>query len=209
VTKPRSREAGSVSSAHADSGLWPLLLGSPPYNACPWTTGEFFPAMMSSPDDHDPAAYLADQWRDYADVSVTAPFGARWPGLAEPPATVGTPDEAAGDLAEHLLADSAVLHDWEDRFGARVVGWSGRRYSRSVPPTHRPRSNKPCGSPRSISRSARTTSGKAQARSRLTPSSSSACRRGRSGGIEAQTGPSTSTAALSARKPLARTNWAE
>ena len=125
MTKPRSREAGSVSSAHADSGLWPLLLGSAPYNACPWTTGEFFPAMMSSPDDHDPAAYLADQWRDYADVSVTAPFGARWPGLAEPPATVGTPDEAAGDLAEHLLADSAVLHDWEDRFGARVVGLVG------------------------------------------------------------------------------------
>ncbi|MEJ2856879.1 MULTISPECIES: DUF4253 domain-containing protein [unclassified Saccharothrix] len=95
---------------HARSGLWPLLLDALDDQAedyRPWGSGEFVPGEMSSPDEHDPAALLADWWAQYAEPAepTTAPFGARWPGLAPAPDEVGEPDAVADGLAEHLLSE--------------------------------------------------------------------------------------------------------
>ncbi|MBW4718358.1 DUF4253 domain-containing protein [Saccharothrix sp. SC076] len=135
----------------------------------PWGEGEVAPEDMSSPDDHDAAALLAEWWRDHTGPDeddalspaerdgVTAPYG-DWPGLAPTTATTADPEHAAVDLAETLFAVfgtmrlglvraergadaltalgwtgpvncigdtaevSAVVRDWERRFGARVVG---------------------------------------------------------------------------------------
>jgi hypothetical protein len=155
------------------SGLWPLLLGSLPYRRDPgefrpWTSGELFPDMISSPDLHDPAALMAEWWRQYTEdeedddfpqeIERLAPYGRQWPGPAPARAFDGDPDAFAHEYAAHLISHdrsmrlglvaaargadalsnsgwvgpanytndtaeiSAVITDWEDRFGARVIG---------------------------------------------------------------------------------------
>ncbi|TQM85218.1 uncharacterized protein DUF4253 [Saccharothrix saharensis] len=132
-------------AAHAESGLWPLLLDSlddddPDYR--PWGNGEVLPDEMSSPDEHDPAALLARWWADCTsgdpdDVlspaereAVTAPFGRTWPGSAPHARPAADPGPIADGLAEHLLAGHPSLRLGlvaADR-GAdalTVAGWTG------------------------------------------------------------------------------------
>ncbi|MFF2146839.1 DUF4253 domain-containing protein [Kitasatospora sp. NPDC058190] len=97
--------------AHAQSGLWPLLLS--PLNDVdpdfrPWLSGELDPGRASDPAEHDPAAVLREWWEPGEDLEpedteeefeALAPYGAAWPGLA-PAATV--PDGAADAEARGL-----------------------------------------------------------------------------------------------------------
>jgi hypothetical protein len=128
---------------HPRSGLWPLLLdtlSSDPRR--PWDDGELWPASMSHPGDHDPdgcwrqgAAYTAtgddDDVLPPADrVAVTAPYGQRWPGLADPGEVRMDPDEHADRCAEDLLRSRPGLRLGlvaVDRGGAAlsVAGWQG------------------------------------------------------------------------------------
>ncbi|MEV0005148.1 DUF4253 domain-containing protein [Micromonospora sp. NPDC050980] len=129
-------------SRHDDSGLWPLLLtGLPRDERRPWADGEVFPAHMTAPDLHDAAELLARWWADRAEadeeedagaeadrVAATAPFGRRWPGLAEP----GDPAGSAGHVAEpcpgNLLWAPARLGLVPASRGAdtlALTGWSG------------------------------------------------------------------------------------
>ncbi len=158
---------------HGRSGLWPLLLDAlddDDEDYRPWANGEVVPGEMSSPDEHDAAALLADWWAEHTAedpddtlspdkrLAVTAPYGRGWPGVASARPARTDPEHAADGLAGELLAGhgsmrlglvatgrgadavtvagwmgpmnyfgdtaqlSAVLRDWEDRFGARVVG---------------------------------------------------------------------------------------
>jgi hypothetical protein len=100
---------------HSRSGLWPLLLrplSDEPSR--PWEDGELWPDDMSSPDEHDPEALLAQWWQDNTvtdpeqdDLSpaerlaITAPYGQHWPGLA-PSAKRDDPDRVADTLAAEL-----------------------------------------------------------------------------------------------------------
>ncbi|MFB7271382.1 DUF4253 domain-containing protein [Streptomyces sp. NPDC056244] len=177
-----------IRAEHGRTGLWPLLLdaldpGDGEFR--PWESGELFPDSVSSSETHDPAELLAYWWQEHTAVdedddplapderlAVTAPFGARWPGLAPRHTAVGDPDELADEYAEHFAAGrphlrlglvvagcgadaltvagwggpvnyggiakfSAVVRDWEQRFGARVVavGFSTLHLSIATPPT--------------------------------------------------------------------------
>lgn len=129
---------------HPRSGLWPLLLR--PLGADepgrPWDDGELWPDDMSSPDEHDPEALLAQWWQAYTTpdpeqddlspaerLAITAPYGQQWPGLA-PSAVRDDPDVVAQTLAAELPSFRAT---WRlglvaaDR-GAdalTVAGWMG------------------------------------------------------------------------------------
>ncbi|MBC6447113.1 DUF4253 domain-containing protein [Actinokineospora xionganensis] len=188
----RSPESGlwaRLRAEHGRSGLWPLLLQAHDVDDDefrPWGAGELFPAGMSKPQGHDPAALLAGWWADHTTVAedvdmlppaerlaVTAPYGRDWPGLAPSADRGNDPDRVADDLADELLAVfsklrlglvaadrgsdaltvagwvgplnhtndtaeiSAVVADWERRFGVRVVGVGFATLDLSVaaPPT--------------------------------------------------------------------------
>jgi hypothetical protein len=110
--------------AYADrsrSGLWPLLLAALPSGEefRPWGSGELSFDRITPPDRHDPAWLLAAWWAQYTRYdpgtdtldsqagrhAVTAPFGARWPGLApagKPEA--GDPGSAARRCATEMLS---------------------------------------------------------------------------------------------------------
>lgn len=175
---------------HGRSGLWPLLLQAHADDDefRPWGAGELFPAGMSKPQEHDPAALLARWWAGYTTVAedadmpspaerlaVTAPYGRDWPGVAPSVGMGNDPDRVADDLAHELPAASsklrlglvaadrgsdaltvvgwdgpvnytndtaeisAVVADWERRFGVRVVGVGFATLDLSVaaPPTTR------------------------------------------------------------------------
>ncbi|OKK05808.1 hypothetical protein AMK26_06715 [Streptomyces sp. CB03234] len=113
--------------AREAAGMQPLLLTETQY---------FHPSQVADPDDHDPAATLADLWDELAqeeDAGTLTPFSATWPGLA--PASDGAtdPDATAARITTELLHDD----DWLK--GARgalvparrsadipaVLGWSG------------------------------------------------------------------------------------
>ncbi|MER7894550.1 DUF4253 domain-containing protein [Micromonospora sp. NPDC094482] len=167
---------GPLRGAHAESGLWPLLLLGSKHVAAesrPWADGEMYPGDMSHPGEHDAASLLARWWYQHTSsddedmlspserLAVTAPYGRQWPGIA-PVATEqidsgrnadgyaevllrSHPGMRLGLVASERGADSlavagwwgaanytndtaeisAVLRDWEDRFGVRVVGLSG------------------------------------------------------------------------------------
>ncbi len=130
----------------------------------PWATGELYPEDMSSPQAHDPAALLAAWWDKYADeewpglapgrepvrrpdevaAEFAEAFAARKPyirlGLvaadrgadALTAAGWSGPANYDNDTAKF----SAVVRDWERRFGARVVavGFDTLHLSVAAPP---------------------------------------------------------------------------
>lgn len=128
---------------HATSGLWPLLLGGlDGEEDRPWIEGELYPEDTSTPGDHDPAALLADWWRDHTETDeedmltpedrreITAPYGLRWPGLAPQGTALADPDDLAAEYAAELLRTYPTMRLGlvaADR-GAdtlTVTGWSG------------------------------------------------------------------------------------
>lgn len=176
-----------IQTEHTTSGLWPLLLDSPDSDRGdfrPWGSGEIFPEQMSSPASHDPAGLLAQWWAAHTAIAeddvlpaaerltVTAPFGQSWPGLAPGRETATNADQLAGEYAHAFLTNrpqsrlglviaasgaealttagwagpcnydndtakfSAVIADWEHRFGTRVVavGFSTLHISIAAPP---------------------------------------------------------------------------
>ncbi|GAA0558217.1 DUF4253 domain-containing protein [Paractinoplanes ferrugineus] len=126
----------SLYAAHPAGGLYPILLDHLPGDPRrPWDDGELWPGLMSSPDDHDAAEVLAGRWTANADpsraaVPVTTPFGAEWPGLADPIRPGTDPDEQAVEGVRALLARDPSL-----RLGlvaaargsdaVAVCGWTG------------------------------------------------------------------------------------
>ncbi|MER7754744.1 DUF4253 domain-containing protein [Kitasatospora sp. NPDC097643] len=115
---------GQLHRAHPQSGLYPLLLApladEPDFR--PWLSGELFPALVSDPAHHDPAALLRGWWEgpnvedeeeDEDDFDpVLAPYDATWPGLAADPVPlpcVADAGECARILAAGLEADGGRL----------------------------------------------------------------------------------------------------
>lgn len=122
---------------HPRSGLWPFALEEHSWNDSefrPWASGELYPSHMSSPDRCDAATVLDVWWQRYAGQedgsSLTAPYGADWPGLAEgarfAPEAVA---EAASGLAGELFADKSrrigLVAAPDDVTALTSVGWSG------------------------------------------------------------------------------------
>ncbi|KAB7835515.1 DUF4253 domain-containing protein [Streptomyces mobaraensis] len=131
---------------HNRSGLWPLLLDALDPDDGDfrlWGSGEVFPEQMSSPARHDAAGLLAQWWGTYASpdpdgeaigteerLSVTAPFGQAWPGLAPVRKTAINPDHLAAEFAQAFLAHhpQARLGPVAATSGAEaltVAGWAG------------------------------------------------------------------------------------
>jgi uncharacterized protein DUF4253 len=139
-------------AAHAETGLWPLLLDD---SAQPWSAGQIAPEPVAEIDAYDPAAFVAEVWSEWFEPPIDLePFGRYSPGLAPPGRRREDPAAAAERLAARLSgrplglvaaprgADvlaaigwqgarhhnvltaplSAVLRGWEERFGTRVVG---------------------------------------------------------------------------------------
>nr|WP_110945815.1 DUF4253 domain-containing protein [Streptomyces avicenniae] len=128
---------GRIRAAHADTGLWPLLLLplDRDDDFRPWATGELFPENVSSPGDHDAAALLTEWWGNHISTEedsapATAPFGRDWPGLAQTSPGTEAPDVLA---AEYALAFASFQP--EARLGLvaaprgadalAAVGWDG------------------------------------------------------------------------------------
>lgn len=130
---------------HQRTGLWPLLVDVPPETVgdAAWFGPELVP-VASRPEDHDPAALLAARWADYTApgggdtlspaerLAVTAPFEARWPGLAGAGRHQEDPDGLAEQFARHLLADSdpaalrlALSASRRSADAPADLGWSG------------------------------------------------------------------------------------
>ncbi|MBU2664889.1 DUF4253 domain-containing protein [Actinoplanes bogorensis] len=143
----------SLRAAQPATGLCPLLLdhltGDP---RRPWDDGELWPGDVTSPSDHDPGALLAQGWRDQIGdvpgdqtggaagdqigdasgdrIAVTAPFGTRWPGLADGRKPPVDPDVRAAHCVDRLLRSDPHL-----RLGLvpaatgsaalAVAGWQG------------------------------------------------------------------------------------
>ncbi|WP_223291025.1 DUF4253 domain-containing protein [Streptomyces avicenniae] len=136
---------GRICGAHADSGLWPLLLlpldGDDGFR--PWATGELRPEDMSSPEDHDAELVLAAWWRrhwedDEEDLSpeirlaLTAPYGADWPGLAPAPGDSSDADVMAAAYAEvfaeeYPQARLGLVEAPRSADALAAVGWQGPR----------------------------------------------------------------------------------
>jgi hypothetical protein len=139
-------------AAHAETGLWPLLLDD---SAQPWSAGQIAPEPVAEIDAYDPAAFVAEVWSEWFDPPIDlTPFGRYSPGLAPAGRLREDPGAAAERFAARLTgrplglvpagrgADvlaavgwqgashhnaltaplSAVVRGWEDRFGVRVVG---------------------------------------------------------------------------------------
>jgi hypothetical protein len=116
-------------AAHPRSGLWPLLLeGLDREPAQPWVAGDVDPQPISEIDRHDPAAFLATVWADWAreeegkedigyDFADLAPFGRDWPGLAPPGEPMEDP-EVVADWYAGLFGDSKA------RIGLTAAGRS-------------------------------------------------------------------------------------
>jgi hypothetical protein len=139
---------------HDRSGYWPLLLG-PDDDGRPWTERGVSFDGLTSPVDHDAAALLRTWWQrgdpgtDWPGGPVpTPPYRAdpderaaavAYSFLAESPATrLGLVTAASGadaltaagwrGPARHVRDTaqiSAVLRDWERRYGVRVVALDG------------------------------------------------------------------------------------
>nr|WP_246040753.1 DUF4253 domain-containing protein [Streptomyces cadmiisoli] len=96
-----------------------------------------------SPASHDPAGLLARWWATYTAVdedddmldterrlTVTAPFGQIWPGLAPRRRTATNPEQLASEFAQAFLADRPQTHlgPVATASGAEAltaVGWAG------------------------------------------------------------------------------------
>ena len=131
-------------AAHQGSGLWPVLLDHLDGDGGrPWDDGELWPEDCTDPAGHDPGGWLAVKWADYTStgedddmlsdaerVGVTAPFGQRWPGLADRCRLRVPPDPHADACAEELLRAQPHLRLGlvpADRSAdvPAVVGWEG------------------------------------------------------------------------------------
>ncbi|WP_260475218.1 DUF4253 domain-containing protein [Streptomyces sp. WAC 06725] len=130
----------------------------------PWATGELYPEDMSSPQAHDPAALLEAWWDKYGEEEWPGLAPGREPewhpdevaaefaeGFAARRPYIRLGLVAAGRGADALTAVgwsgranydndtakySAVVRDWERRFGARVVtvGFDTLHLSVAAPP---------------------------------------------------------------------------
>jgi hypothetical protein len=111
---------GLLHAERAQSGLWPLLLESLDREpGRPWDEGELWPADMSSPGSFDAGDLLAGWWASYTrtdglpspaeHLAITAPYGARFPGLADAKPPPVDPEEHANRCAEELLGTTPAL----------------------------------------------------------------------------------------------------
>ena len=129
---------------HVQSGLWPLLLGGADFDpALPWEEGEVFPDDVSDPGSHDPETLFVGWWDEYTRnieddealtdeelYDVTAPYGFRWPGLAQAPAPQGDPDVEADGFADRLLAEIpgirlGLVAAGRGADALSLMGWAG------------------------------------------------------------------------------------
>lgn len=126
-----------LAAEHPRSGLWPLALEELSWNDDefrPWASGELYPRHMSAPGRCDPETVLDVWWQRYAGEeegsSLIAPYGADWPGPAEParfaPEAV---TEAATALATELFSGRGrrigLIAAPDDATALATVGWSG------------------------------------------------------------------------------------
>lgn len=108
-------------SLRAAQGLWPLLLDDLNGDPAPWDLGELWPADMGTPDAFDAETLMAGWWADHTAIdeddmlteaerlAVTAPYGQRWPGLAEALPAGDDPDQHAVECVTFMLADNPRL----------------------------------------------------------------------------------------------------
>jgi hypothetical protein len=138
-------EWSRLHNAHERSGLWPMLLLplhlSRDDEFRPWGSGELFPRPDPHLDGIDPEQVLVDSWADCVapegadegeDAGLTAPYGQRWPGLAQAPVPVGSAEaRAARSAYAHQLVDAqpsarlGLVHAVSGAEALTVIGWSG------------------------------------------------------------------------------------
>jgi hypothetical protein len=118
-------------AAHAETGLWPLLLED---SMQPWSTGQVAPDAPALIDNFEAGAFMREVWSDWLaqahpdQIEDLYPFGRECPGLAEPGVPVAEPNAVADWYACVLAERRPLLGLAAASRGADalvVMGWQG------------------------------------------------------------------------------------
>ena len=126
---------------YPETGLWPLLLMSlaADHDHRPWHSGELDPVPLSRVDALEAAAVLAEGWADSLVplgenpyVSHLRPYGAAFPGLAEPSRRESAPAEVpVGALRPWAPWQLGLVPCRRPADTVALIGWHGAINSRT------------------------------------------------------------------------------
>ncbi|GLW99102.1 DUF4253 domain-containing protein [Microtetraspora sp. NBRC 16547] len=135
---------------HPRSGLWPLLLLHDLADGDddrPWADGELTPWPVAEIDEHDAAAFVAEEWSGWTEeadgddqvfgLKDLEPFGRECPGLAPVAAVTEDPSAVADRFAREMAGRPAHLGLVAAGRGAdalTVIGWLGPINRHETPP---------------------------------------------------------------------------